>query len=197
MRGPGARGAVLLASLATLTSPSSGRAQDPAVLYIGGATLAAVVPGFLFDLPQPDAGRAFMKASSGVFDAVDDRNRAIDVLIEYQPGYTWHRVKPLFGLAGNTDGSMYGWIAAAHDIHIGRWLVVNVNSGPALYVVGEEAKGLGSVGVLRSGVELGLRFDGDARLTASFHHMSHGKILNPEVNPGAEVIAVNLTWPMN
>jgi hypothetical protein len=197
VRGPGAGGAVLLASLAALTSPSIGRAQDPAVLYIGGATLAAVVPGFLFDLPQPDAGRAFMKASSGVFDAVDDRNQAIDVLIEYQPGYTWHRVKPLFGLAGNTDGSMYGWIAAAHDIHIGPWLVVNVNSGPALYVAGEEAKGLGSAGVLRSGVELGLRFDGDARLTASFHHMSHGKVLNPEVNPGAEVIAVNLTWPMN
>lgn len=183
-------------SLATLVHSDSVRGQDPAVFYIGGAALASVVPGFLFDLPQPDAGQAFLKVSSGRFDAIDAENRAFDLLLEYQPGSTWHRIKPLLGVAGNSDGSFYAWVSAAHDFHIAERFVLNINSGPALYVVGETGKDLGSTGVLRSGFEAGYRLAGRARLTASFHHMSHGKLLNRDMNPGTEVVAINLTWPL-
>lgn len=192
----GVRTLLLLVTLATSSGPIEARAQDPAVVYIGGAAVAAVVPEILFDLSQPDADQAFFKASSGHFDAVDDENEAVDLLVEYQPGLTWYRIKPLFGLAGNSDGTIYGWISAAHDVHLGDRVVINVNSGPALYVAGEGAKDLGSAGLLRSGVEIGYRFDDDARLTVSFHHMSHGKVLNA-FNPGAETLAIGLTWPLN
>lgn len=189
--------ALALAVLSALAYPSDARAQDPAVFYIGGAALAAILPGLILALPQPDAHRSFLKASAGQFDAVDDENKAIDFLLEYQPGKTWHRIKPLFGIAGNSDASLYGWVAAAYDLHIGKRFVVNVNTGPAFYLAGDAGKKLGSLGVLRSGFEVGYRFYGEARVTASFHHMSHGKLLNGDLNPGVEVIAVNLTWPLN
>ncbi len=171
-------------------------AQDPAVFYIGGAALAAVVPGFLFDTPQPDARQSYLKTSLGRFDAVDQENMALDFLVEYQPGFTWHRIKPLFGIAGNSDGTVYGWASIAHDFHLADRLVVNVNTGPAMYIAGDDGKELGSSGALRSGFEVGYRFDAGARITGSFHHMSHGKLLNGDLNPGTEVIALNLSWPI-
>lgn len=186
-----------LAMLAQLVAPSNARAQDPAVYYIAGAALATVLPGFVFDLPQPDAGRSYAKLSAGYFDAVDDKNAAFDFSIEFQPGWTWYRIKPLVGIAGNTDGSYYGWIAAAHDFHITRNFVVNFNIGPAFYVGGDKAKNLGSAGVLRSGFEVGYRFEGGTRLTASFHHMSHGKLLNSDINPGTEILGINLSLPLD
>jgi hypothetical protein len=179
------------------TSPSRAEAQDPAVYYIWGAALVAVLPGFVWDLPQPDAERAFFKASGGSFDEVDDENKAWDFLLEFQPGRTWNRIKPMIGIAGNSDGTLYGWVAAAHDFHLSDRIVVNVNTGPALYLSGVSGKELGSPGVLRSGFEVGYRFAESARVTASMHHMSHGKVMNRHSNPGTEVIALNLSWPMN
>lgn len=184
------------ALLALLVTARPAYAQDPAVYYIGGAALAAVLPGYLFDLPQPDADRAFLQLSIGNFDAVDHENKAVDVLLEYQPGITWKRIKPLVGLAANSDGSVYGWMAVAHDFHIAERFVAKVSTGPAFYLGGAEGKNLGSAGVLRSGVEVGYRFGNDVRLTAGFHHMSHGELLNPDLNPGAEVIALNLDLPL-
>lgn len=166
------------------------------MFYIGGAALAAVVPGFLLDTPQPDAARAYLKTSLGRFDAVDQENMALDFLVEYQPGLTWHRIKPLFGVAGNSDGTIYGWAAIAHDFHLADRLVVNVNTGPAMYIAGEDGKELGSSGALRSGFEVGYRFYAGVRVTGSFHHMSHGKLLNHDLNPGTEVVALNLSWPI-
>lgn len=185
---------VLAAALAAV--PAETRAQDPAVFYIGGAALAAVVPGFLFDTPQPDASLSLLKTSLGRFDAVDQENMALDFIVEYQPGITWHRIRPTVGAAGNSDGTFYAWASLAHDFHIAGRLVVNVNTGPAFYLAGDRGKSLGSHGALRSGVEVGYRFPTGARLMGSFHHMSHGKLL-ADSNPGTEVIALNVSWPLH
>lgn len=187
--------AALALAAALAVVPSEARAQDPAVLYIGGAAMVAVVPGFLFDTPQPDAALSFLKTSVGRFDAVDQENMALDFLVEYQPGVTWHRIRPTVGAAGNSDSSLYAWASLAHDFHVAGGLVVNVNSGPAFYLAGDRGKSLGSHGALRSGFEVGYRFPTGARLAGSFHHMSHGKLLG-DSNPGTEVIAVNVSWPL-
>jgi hypothetical protein len=185
-----------VALYAGLGSPPPASAQDPAVYYISGAALLAMLPAYLLDTPQPDADRSSFKVTVGDFDAVDDENRAIDLWLEHQPGKTWHRIKPLFGLAVNTDGSFYGWVAGAHDFHIAERFVVKVSAGPAFYVVGEEAKSLGSPAVLRSGFEVGYRFSNAGTVTTSFHHMSHGYLLNRHANPGTETIAINFNWSL-
>ena len=185
---------VAVALCAALASPVPVSAQDPAVYYISGAALVAMLPGYLLDTPQPDSARSLFKVTVGDFDAIDVENRALDVWLEYQPGRTWHRIKPLFGLAINTDGSFYGWVAGAHDFHLAERFVVKLSTGPAFYVVGDEAKNLGSPAVLRSGFEVGYRFSEAGTVTASFHHMSHGYLLNRHANPGTETIAINLNW---
>jgi len=188
--------ALVAGLLVALSTPLGVEAQDPSVFYIGGAALAAVVPGFVFDTPQPDAGRTYVKTSLGRFDAVDQENMALDFLVEYQPGMTWHRIKPSVGVAGNSDGTVYAWAAAAHDFTLADRLIVNVNTGPAFYFVGKRGKNLGSRGALRSGFEVGYRAPSGIRFTGSFHHMSHGKLLIAELNPGTEVIALNVSWPI-
>jgi hypothetical protein len=190
------RTVLALGMLPTLLFATEARAQDISVLYIEGVALLAVLPGFLFDVPQPDAEQAYLKVSGGLFDVIDHENEATDFLIEYQPGHTWHRIKPIFGMAANSDGSFYSWVAAGHDFHVTSHFLVHVNTGPALYLDGESGKELGSVGVLRSGFGIGIRFGGRARLTASYHHMSHGELLD-HWNPGTEVVAFNLAWGLH
>jgi len=169
-------------------------AQDPAVLYIGGFALASVVPSLLLDWPELDARRSMFKAGFARFDAVDRENQAWDLTFEFQPGLAWHRIKPLVGMSRNSDGATYTWLAGALDLHVGEHLIANINSGPALYFPGASGKVLGSFGVLRSGFEVGVRIADVARTTLSFHHMSHGKLMNRNWNPGTETIGMSFWW---
>ena len=43
-------------------------------------------------------------------------------------------------------------------------------------------------------VEVGLRIADVARTTVSFHHMSHGKLMNRTSNPGTETVGVSFWW---
>ena len=83
-----------------------------------------------------------------------------------------------------------------YDLHIGEHVVVNVNLAPTFYNAGK-GKDLGSFAVLRSGVEMGYRFSNGARLMASFHHMSHGGLLNHARNPGTETAALTVHIPVS
>ncbi len=49
--------------------------------------------------------------------------------------------------------------------------------------------------MLRSGVELGYRFDNAARVALTFHHMSHGEIFDDK-NPGTEMVALTFALPL-
>lgn len=166
-------------------------------MFIGSAAIATVFSTAAYGVAQPDAGRAYLKLSAGVFDLVDDENTASDVALEYYPTLRWWRVRPLLGVGLNTDGSAYGWMAASLNLHLADPFIFGVSTGPAFYRAGSEGKDLGSSGLLRSGLEIGVRLPNTARLTASLHHMSHGGLMNPGKNPGAEVVSLNLVWPMN
>lgn len=175
------------------SNPASATAQDPAVLYIGGFALASVVPGLILDWPQLDGERSMLKLGVARFDAVDAENEAWDVSLEFQPGIAWRRIKPLVGMSRNSDGSTYAWLSGSLDLHVGEYFVANLNSGPAFYFPGAFGKHLGSFGVLRSGFEFGARIRGAMRTTVSFHHMSHGKLMN-RLNPGTEMVGVAFWW---
>lgn len=185
---------ILFVTIALAGARSDVAGQDPAVLYIGGFALASVVPSLLLDWPGLDTQRSMFKAGFARFDAVDRENQAWDLTFEFQPGLAWHRIKPLVGMSRNSDGATYTWFAGALDLHVGEHLIANINSGPAFYVPGDSGKVLGSFGVLRSGFEVGVRIADVARTTLSFHHMSHGKLMNPNWNPGTETIGMSFWW---
>ena len=185
---------ILFVTIALAGARSDVAGQDPAVLYIGGFALASVVPSLLLDWPGLDTQRSMFKAGFARFDAVDRENEAWDLTFEFQPGLAWHRIKPLVGMSRNSDGATYTWFAGALDLHVGEHLIANINSGPAFYFPGDSGKVLGSFGVLRSGFEVGVRIADVARTTLSFHHMSHGKLMNPNWNPGTETIGMSFWW---
>ena len=185
---------ILFVTIALAGARSDVAGQDPAVLYIGGFALASVVPSLLLDWPGLDTQRSMLKAGFARFDAVDRENQAWDLTFEFQPGLAWHRIKPLVGMSRNSDGATYTWFAGALDLHVGEHLIANINSGPAFYFPGDSGKVLGSFGVLRSGFEVGVRIADVARTTLSFHHMSHGKLMNPNWNPGTETIGMSFWW---
>lgn len=185
---------ILFVTIALAGARSDVAGQDPAVLYIGGFALASVVPSLLLDWPGLDTQRSMFKAGFARFDAVDRENQAWDLTFEFQPGLAWHRIKPLVGMSRNSDGATYTWFAGALDLHVGEHLIANINSGPAFYFPGDSGKVLGSFGVLRSGFEVGVRIADVARTTLSFHHMSHGKLMNPNWNPGTETIGMSFWW---
>lgn len=185
---------ILFVTIALAGARSDVAGQDPAVLYIGGFALASVVPSLLLEWPGLDTQRSMFKAGFARFDALDRENQAWDLTFEFQPGLAWHRIKPLVGMSRNSDGATYTWFAGALDLHVGEHLIANINSGPAFYFPGDSGKVLGSFGVLRSGFEVGVRIADVARTTLSFHHMSHGKLMNPNWNPGTETIGMSFWW---
>ena len=58
-------------------------------------------------------------------------------------------------------------------------------------------KDLGTPALIgRFGLDLEYRLDADVRLGVGFHHMSNGKVLGQEINPGTEVVGLTLSIPI-
>jgi len=92
------------------------------------------------------------------------------------------------------DGAGATYLGMGYGLHVGEHLVVNVNIAPAFYHT-SRGKRLGSYAVLRSGFELGYRFDDGTCLMLPFHHISHGKVLS-QVNSGTDTAAVSIHIPV-
>lgn len=188
--------AVLLAAatlLAGLAVPQRAEA-DPAVGWIAGVAAASVALGVIYDTPQADKDRQYVRAGIGAFDLVDDEDTAVEGKLEYMPDWNFYRFRPVVGAAGTSDGGAMVYGAIAHDLVLPyEMFYVWFETGPALYFEGG-GKDLGSVAVLRSGIEVGFRSEGGWRVGASFHHMSHGKLFG-DTNPGTEMVALNLWVP--
>ena len=170
------------------------KADPSSAIIIGVAAGAAIAAGEIFGTPQPDAKRAFIIGGAGGFDLIARDNVAGSFQFEYRPGWQVWRAKPMVGMFATTDGGVAGYIGIGYDLHITKNIVVNINTAVTLYGAGN-GKHLGSFAVLRSGIELGWRFEDASRLMVSVHHMSHGRVFD-EKNPGTEVVAVTYAVPV-
>jgi hypothetical protein len=167
---------------------------EPAVWYITGVAAASVAAGLIYDWPQADKDRQYIRAGIGAFDLVDDEDVAVEGRVSYLPDWQFWRFRPSVGVAATSDGGAILHAAIGHDLVLPyEMFYVWFETGPALYFEGD-GKDLGSNAVLRSGFEIGYRTPEGWRLGASFHHMSHGKLFGDE-NPGTEMIALNLWVP--
>lgn len=183
--------AAAAAAVALGLSPAK---ADPAPIGIGIAAAATVIFGEVLQTPQPDAKRAFIIGNAGYFDFWDRENTAAMFGLEYRPNWQIWRIKPMIGVFGTSDKAVGGYIGIGYDLHVTHNIVVNVNTAANFYNAAN-GKHLGSFAVLRSGVELGWRFEDATRLSVAFHHMSHGKLLAKR-NPGTETLTLNLAVPV-
>lgn len=170
------------------------KAEPSTAIFIGVAAGAAIAAGEIFGTPQPDAKRAFIIGGGGYFDVIERDNVAGSFQLEYRPGWQVYRLKPMIGMFGTTDGAIAGYAGFGYDLQITKNIVVNLNTAVTFYNAAR-GKHLGSFVVLRSGVELGWRFEDASRLSVSLHHMSHGRIFD-KTNPGTEVVAVTYAVPV-
>ena len=170
------------------------KAEPSTAIFIGVAAGAAIAAGEIFQTPQPDAKRAFIIGGGGTFDFLARDNIAGSFQLEYRPGWQFYRLKPMFGMFGTSDGGVAGYAGIGYDLHITKNIVFNFNTAVTLYNAAN-GKHLGSFAVLRSGVELGWRFEDASRLSVSVHHMSHGRVFGKK-NPGTEVIAMTYAVPV-
>ncbi len=178
---------------AGLAAPRPAQAE-PAVWWITGVAAASVAAGVIYDTPQADKDRQYLRAGVGAFDIVDDENTAVEGRVSFMPDWNVYRFRPVVGAAATSDGGAILHASIGHDFVLPyEQFYVWFEIGPALYFEGD-GKDLGSNAVLRSGFEVGYRTPGGWRLGASFHHMSHGKVFG-NTNPGTEMIALNLWAP--
>jgi len=170
------------------------KAEPSSAIFIGVAAGAAIAAGEIFGTPQPDARRAFIIGGGGGFDVIARDNIAGSFQLEYRPGWQVYRFKPMIGMFGTSDGAVAGYIGLGYDLQITKNIVVNLNTAVTFYNAAR-GKHLGSFAVLRSGIELGWRFEDASRLSVSVHHMSHGRLFDKK-NPGTEVVAITYAVPV-
>jgi len=167
---------------------------DAIPIALGISAAALIIGGEVFQTPQPDASRAFIAGGVGYFDVWSRKNTAASFHVEYRPPWQIWRIKPMVGAFGTTDGAVAGYFGVGYDTHITKNIVFNVNTAATFYNAGG-GKHLGSFAVLRSGIELGWRFEDASRLVVSIHHLSHGELF-ADRNPGAEIFAVTYHVPV-
>ena len=126
--------------------------------------------------------------------------KAADIRVEFRPGVTLldfnqpgFAVKPFVGLEVATDGSVFGLGGFLLDFVVAEHVVVTPSIGVGAYGAGN-GRDLGHVIEFRSQVEVGYRFDNDARITAAIGHISNANI--GARNPGVEIATVYVHLPL-
>lgn len=166
---------------------------DPSVTGIAAGSIALFALGVYANTPQPDAAREFVVGGAGIFDVVDDEDRAFLYAAEYRPPVTFFRFRPIIGLIGTSDKAVGGYLGLRHEVNFGENVYLAHDIAATGYASGD-GKNLGASAVLRTGVEVGLRFDNGIRVSGAFHHMSHGKLFDDE-NPGTETATFSVAVP--
>lgn len=160
-----ALGALLLAALLAALPVSGARALDPAFLTIGAGS---------FDMNG------------------DETTGAVSVEYQHDKRLFWE-FKPMAGLMGTFDGSLYVYGGVAVDLFLGRRFVLTPSFAPGLYFDGG-GKDLGHVVEFRSSIKLAYRFDSRARLGLDLFHLSNAGL--DDRNPGANVLMLTYSIPL-
>jgi lipid A 3-O-deacylase len=191
------RFAVLFVAAVVLVSGSfrnPARADDVVTAIALGSGLLLIQSLFV-DTPEHDESD-FVAVEGGAFDPVRAEKQSAYFSAEYRSGWFLWKLKPFAGVAGTTDRSFWGYAGLRLDTYWGRRIIIT----PSFALVGYDrgdGKNLGSPPLLgRSGFDFQYRFDNDMRVGVGFHHMSNGKALGQNINPGTELVGLSFSMPV-
>jgi lipid A 3-O-deacylase len=132
----------------------------------------------------------------GYYDIVDGEADALDVRLEYRPGYEfWGGFRSFVGVEANNDGSIWGGGGLLYDWKVTDNIYVNPSFGAGLYTDGDSDKDLDYPIEFRSQIEAGVLLGGGSRIGVAFGHLSNASL--GDDNPGTEVLNVYYHVPMN
>ena len=175
-------------------SPSTARAdKEVQALAVGAAAVIATTIGSPI-VEESDQ----IAVEAGRLDPVKNVQPTTDFGFEFRGGrpFLW-RLQPFVGGGFTADHSFYGYGGIRVAAHWGDHVVATPSFAIGGYSRGD-GKDLGTPAVIgRFGLDLEYRFDNDVRIGVAYHHMSNGKVLGQEINPGTEVIGITLSMPVH
>jgi lipid A 3-O-deacylase len=135
----------------------------------------------------------YLTFSGGYFDFNKKINTSVFGSIEYRFGKKLLFLNPITGVMANTDGGFFIFAGITMDIPFTNFLILTPSFAPGYYNKGK-GKDLFFTLEFRSKLELALKLINDIRIGVSISHISNASLGPP--NPGAENVAVNLTFPL-
>ena len=182
------RNALPFAIVTACASLASAANADPVVQGLAAATAVVVLAELLWPSANPDQ-RDFMAFEAGRFDAIKKDQSATEFELQYNFGspLVW-KIEPIAGLGVTTDKSFWGYGGIRLDSYWDSRIVIAPSFAVAGYSRGN-GKNLGTPAVLgRFGIDVEYAIDRDVRIGVGLHHMSNGKVLGQNVNPGTELL---------
>lgn len=141
---------------------------------------------------EAKADPALLSLGVGWFDILQQEDQAADFRLEYRSDLGLWFAKPWVGVEVSSDGALYGIGGVLLDFTLGDHLYFSPSAGVGAYADGG-GRDLGSTVEFRTQVELGYRFDNNARLGLAFGHISNASI--SERNPGTEILTLYYSIP--
>ena len=175
----------IVAAYAVFTFPAK---ADPVVQGLAVATGAVVLAEILWPSANPDQ-RDFVAFEAGRFDAIKKEEPATEFELQYNFGspLVW-KIEPIAGIGATTDKSFWGYGGIRLESYWDSRVIIAPSFAVAGYSRGN-GKNLGTPAVLgRFGIDVEYVVDRDIRIGVGLHHMSNGKVLGQEVNPGTELL---------
>jgi lipid A 3-O-deacylase len=168
--------------------------RDCAVTFILALTLFSFLPGPLVAQPALDvAGEASSSLSLGLgyFGVATEDGPALSIEVAYRlPGLLSWGLAPQVGVAGTTEGSLYGFGGLMRSVDLPSGLVLTASVGAGLYRRGGGLD-LGGTLEFRSGVALGRKLGDRDRISIYLYHLSNAGL--GDRNPGVEVLGIGYT----
>lgn len=144
--------------------------------------------------PSHAGDPSFLSFGAGYYDLLHDADAA-EFRIEYRSKYRWWLFKPFAGLTATTNPAAFGYAGVLSDFYFGNRIVVSPSIAAGPYLRGS-GKDLGHVFEIRSALEVAYRFDDRSRMGLMFYHISNAG-LGDDRNPGAEVLSITYSIPLN
>ena len=115
----------------------------------------------------------------------------------FQAEYKWKppvsELRPLAGMFVTTLGSTFFYGGISYDFLLGKKVVLTPSFCPGFYFRGA-GKDLGFPVEFRSAMDLAYRFKNEARIGASFYHLSNSHLSRR--NPGVNILAFYYAFPL-
>jgi lipid A 3-O-deacylase len=145
-------------------------------------------------LDAPDSARLVLGA--GGYDIIGDNSHPAGIFrAEYDFNAKLFWLRPMIGVEGTTDSSVYAYGGFGLDIYFGNNWVLTPNAAVGFWSRGDkDAENLGSWFEFRTGAELDYRFADYSRIGASFHHISNAGLT--QRNPGEEEVLATYSIPL-
>jgi hypothetical protein len=187
------RRVLLICAVIALASFQYPARADPVVKGIAAAAFGIVVLAEVLGQAPAREDHDFVAFQAGRFDVLQNASAAGEFGVEYRFGkYLLWKLKPFVGTGGTTKSSFYGYGGIRLDTYWSPRIVVAPSFAVAGYSQGH-GKDLGSPPALgRSGLDFEYNLSDDVRLGMAIHHMSNGKVLGQNKNPGTELVAITL-----